>query len=89
MGEESESEIIFELARSGKKSIFRNEHKITIFSIRSGTKIFPADFQHAGPRNSRSQARNTYDEPIIYVLFEGKITDPLSLGLFSQVFHDF
>ena len=54
MGRELDSEIIFEVSGSGKKSIFQNVHKMTNFSIRSVTKKFSEHFQRMGPRNSRS-----------------------------------
>ena len=54
MGRELDSEIIFEVCCSGKKSIFQNVHKIWNFSIRSVTQKFSEHFQRMGPRNSRS-----------------------------------
>ena len=48
-GRELDSEIIFEVAGSGKKSNFQNVHKMTNFSIRTVTNFFSEHFQHLGP----------------------------------------
>jgi len=86
MGREFDSEIIFDLGPSGEKSIFRNVHKMVIFSIPCVTKKFPEHFQAPDPEIRDPRPRLPYNGPIIYVLFDKRFSDPFTFAEFLRFF---
>ena len=86
---ESDSEIKFELACSGKKSNFQMYRKWYFFPFDVLQKIFWRIFKVGDPEIRDPRPRLPYNGPIICVLFEKKNFRPISDCHFFQVFPGF